>query len=439
MIKLADIIEIKAGYIENAPLELQVDAIVNAACPTLMGSETNVDGAIHKKIDELNETAKVLKRRVKKEIDENEDAKDNIIRCQRGEAVITSGCNLCEFIIHTVGPESDAEKGKPSVCSSSKIKVLESCYRNIMKESIKQREIKKIAVPVISAGNYGVDFELALKVGIATLYNTLLEMKQKDEEYFNYLALRKIYFVIPNTNRNVETANKILEKFQKVFQEERRVVYQFSWNCQMAFLKDIILYDKARGYFAVARDLRIFIVVLRTFLFPLTYLKDFIGGYDWIKRRTFVEFFTLFKMLLPVIGYFVIKENGINGGTVVICGIMAYELVDTITYLLSLIILADIQNPSANTIRSMIMLIINYLEISLDISVIYYFAYYGQITFRQAMAYGLLDMDTGILVKTWIDYCILYFNQGTKFFFLTLAFAYFSNHLQQRKFRNVKE
>lgn len=439
MTDIDKIIQIKKGRIENAPRELGVDAIVNAANPTLMGSNENVDGAIHKKIDQLHGKSGVLNRRVKKEIDKDKNAEDKRIRCQRGEVVVTSGCDLCKFIIHTVGPISDAKMRGPLVCSSSRLKVLESCYRNVIREVIKRKEIKKIAIPVISSGHYGVEFETALKVGIATLHNTLLEIKQKDEEYFHYIALNKIYFVIPDENENLKKAYRIMDHYYKAFQMERRVVYRTTFESQKECLKDIILYDNCRGYFSVAKSLRLLVVLLRLCFFPLTNLKDWIGKSDWIKRRTVVECITLFKMIVPIAAYGIIKWNGNKWCSIFMCIIMLYDLADTITYLLSLIILADIQNPSANTIRSMIMLIINYLEVSFDISVIYYYCYRDSVIFREAMAFGILNINSGIEIKEWFEYGINYLNQGTKFFFLTLVFAYFSNHLQQRKFRNIKD
>lgn len=431
------VIQIRKGKIEDASEDLQVDAIVNAANPTLMGGSDNVDGAIHNKIDELRGKSGVLKRRVKKEIDKDKNAGDTRIRCERGEVVVTSGCGLCKFIMHTVGPKSDAKMGGPLVCSNSQIKILESCYKNIITEAIERREIRKIAIPVISAGHYGLGFETALKVGIATLHNTLLEIKQRDEEYFRYIALDRIYFVIPDENQNLEIAYRIMDKYQKIIQKERRIVYRSSYESQLGCLKDIILYDNCKGYFSVAKSLRILVVIMRLILFPFTYLKDIIGKSDWIKRRTVVECITVIKMLIPIVAYLIIKWDGVEWCSVIMCILMVYDLADTITYLLSLIILADIQNPSANTIRSLIMLIINYLEVSLDISVVYYYLYRGQMMFRDAMAFGILGIDSGIAAKKWFEYGVLYLNQGTKFFFLTLAFAYFSSHLQQRKFRNI--
>lgn len=51
--------------------------------------------------------------------------------------------------------------------------------------------------------------------------------------------------------------------------------------------------------------------------------------------------------------------------------VIIYDLLDTTTYLVALMFLADIQRPSANVIRSLLMLVVNYIEVELDIIVIY--------------------------------------------------------------------
>ena len=87
---LYSMIEIKKMNIQDAPRRLGVDAIVNCAKPTLMGSDSNVDGAIHAAVDCVNRESGYFKRKI---IDQFEPALDtreeNVIRCSRGEAVIT--------------------------------------------------------------------------------------------------------------------------------------------------------------------------------------------------------------------------------------------------------------------------------------------------------------------------------------------------------------
>lgn len=160
-IDVASMIEIKRGQIQNAPRKHEVDAIVNCAKPTLMGSNSNVDGAIHSAIDNKNGQTGFFKEKIKEKFaDSLGTDKENILRCSRGEAIITYGYGLCKYVIHAVGPESDRNTGKwNGVYSSSCVKKLMDCYQNIMKLVFSHPGIEKIAIPVIASGNYGFDFE----------------------------------------------------------------------------------------------------------------------------------------------------------------------------------------------------------------------------------------------------------------------------------------
>ncbi len=115
---------------------------------------------------------------------------------------------------------------------------------------------------------------------------------------------------------------------------------------------------------------------------------------------------------------------------------MVYVMLDTITYLVLLMVLSDIQRPSANVIRSMIFLLINYLEVSFDIGAIFYIWNLGRIDLGTAIQFGIMPdflSDSGIADLV-LYRPLLYVNNGIKFFFMTLAFGYFANHLRQREF-----
>lgn len=433
---LVNFFEIRQGDIADAPALYGADAIVNAANPTLMGSTKGVDGSIHAKVDSLAGKAGFLKNNIKEQMGKADD-EDDRIRCQRGKVVVTSGYALCKAIFHTVGPESDADKMWPHVCSSSRMAILASCYQNIILEALKRTDIERIAVPVVGSGTYKIDFKQAFRTAVTVLYNTLLEQKQKDPEFFEYMKLKKIIFIIPEDKADQYLeAVKILDEYKKIFWKESRVVSQRSLESQCAFLKEICLYDEQRGYFSIARTFRMLLTAVRI-IFLTTYLKDWIGGWDWVKRRKIVEYTVIGKMILfPFLGFEILKFTS-GSWRILVIFLLFLALLDTITYLLALIVLADIQRPSANVIRSMIMLCINYIEVSLDISVIFYACYYGGIKFREAMAFGLLGNEAEDIAQTLTKtyYFMLYMNQGIKFFFLTLAFGYFANHLRQRKFR----
>lgn len=457
-LELVNMIDIKECRIENAPSlsDCHADAIVNAANPTLRGDDnTNtVDGAIHNAIAQRHGGNKdYLKNKIKRKIHHTINVPDCQIRCKRGEVVTTPGYGLCKKIIHTVGAVDDSGKkeqvdkeGKivrflkvvtgKDYCSSSCIETLGNCYKNVILEAMKYPEIESLAIPVIGSGNYKISFELALRVAIASVYNTLLEKKQKDQEFFKYCSLKKIWIVVPKKG---ETAKKELEKYMKYFRKEVRVVDRCSWTSQMQFLRELQLYDKNRGYFSIARQFRKILVLLRAYVFGLSnFLKDIIGRKNWELRRCVVEFYTVFKILVPVFAVFCIRRFG-NTERVIAVGtaVLVYCMLDTMTYLVSLIVLADIQRPSANVIRSLIMLCINYIEVSLEMTALSYFRYYGAFEFRKALEFGLLGTEIELWNQgmRWVDYLLLYANAGIKFVFLTFVFGYFANHLVQRKFR----
>ena len=139
--------------------ELEVDCIVNAARPSLLGGG-GVDGAIHTKAgNELREFCKTLG------------------GCNGGEAKLTPGFNLkAKYIIHTVGP-------RYLFGASEEIEKLKSSYKNSMQIFLDQK-MKSIAFPNISTGAYGFPKEEAAEIAIGTIIQFIEKNKIKDEVIF---------------------------------------------------------------------------------------------------------------------------------------------------------------------------------------------------------------------------------------------------------------
>ena len=449
--------------LKNAPTasgeSVEIDTIVNAAKPTLMGSFRGVDGAIHNAIDEVlrkqydgAEKIPTFNDMIRSEL--NIKGSQNQILCPRGKGVITRGYGFCDYVIHVVGSKYDIGTiNEPlsfvdkyliqhEICSSSRIRILESCYHEIVKILRKYPDIKNIAIPIISSGEYGFPFKMAVKIAIASIGNALLEWQREDEESFNSKSewIQNIYFFVWNNSE--DDVKDVLEEYKGIFSAGQQVVWQNSFRAQLQYLVEIFKYDRNRGYFCIARMIRLTLSFLRIFS-VYTYLKDLGGGHRWERRRFWVELTVILKIVLAmIIGALLIKEDICQLGTVNIMlkALICYDLVDTITYLISLLLMADVQKPSANVIRSMLLLLFNFIEVSLEMTCLFYCQFEDrEMTALQALESGLLgNMPAGIEKEIEFagDYILYYGDKALKFFFVTLVFGYLAGHMRQRKFKS---
>lgn len=438
-------LDIVRGEITEYVKQNRIDVIVNAASPTLMGSDSeSVDKSIHDKINKKLKLNMKFKDKIREQLDGETKEPEEKIRCARGQAVVTKGYGLCKYVIHVVGPHCDGPqkwKERSWCCTSSCTKILENCYKNVMSVLKENRNVETVAIPIIGAGNYGIPFELAVRIAIATVGNSLAEWETEDEEYFQRMSLKKLTFCIYDKDRRIEHdrvayAQKVLKDYNSAFAKEHRVVYQKSWEAQTRYIYDLVKNDKKRGYFAIAHVFRLVLLVVRLIFMPVLWLKDKIGGSDWNRRRETVEIITFLKFLFPFLVYFLITKGIILGkNNIGYKGIIIYMMADTITYLVCLIVLSDVQRPSANVIRSIILLLINYLEVTLDFAVLYYLYADCKVEFGAMIAYSVLDKTVeGPDMSNSITIILDYAKSGIQFFFMTMAFGYFANHLHQRKF-----
>ncbi len=122
----------------------EVDAIVNAANPRLLGGG-GVDGAIHRAAGPslLQECRQIG-------------------YCAPGEAVVTGAGELkARYVIHTVGPVwRGGTRGEE--------RVLASAYKESLKRAV-EKGAATIALPAISTGAYGFPVDLAAKVSLCAI------------------------------------------------------------------------------------------------------------------------------------------------------------------------------------------------------------------------------------------------------------------------------
>lgn len=179
--------------------------------------------------------------------------------------------------------------------------------------------------------------------------------------------------------------------------------------------------------------MRRLLLIIRWVLGLWTYVKDLISKEDWVVRRQTVEVISVIKMAIPLpvlwLAFTYGKTEWVN---IILLCIIGYDLLDTVTYLLSLMLFADIQRPSANVSRSLIMLVVNYIEVELDMACVFVLIRNIQNDFQpMSTVLEFLIGDKGAELSK----CLNWANSGIKFFFLTIVLSYFSSHMRLRKFR----
>ncbi len=117
--------------------------------------------------------------------------------------------------------------------------------------------------------------------------------------------------------------------------------------------------------YGLERILRLFLCIIQ-FIFPILLIRDIFGRMETTSRKLAVEFYTVIKLLFPLLvlifglylSYFVVL-------------IVIFLLCETIFHILNLIFLQDIHAITVSYHRSFLLLFLNYIEVVMDFAVIY--------------------------------------------------------------------
>ena len=135
------------SIIQSDITALEVEAIVNAAKPSLMGGG-GVDGLIHQKGGDA------IYLECERHVQQHGF-------CEPGNAVLTTAGDLpSKHVIHTVGPvwvDGDQKESQ----------ILTNCYKNVLEVCVKNG-IREVAFPNISCGIYGFPKKGAARIAIRT-------------------------------------------------------------------------------------------------------------------------------------------------------------------------------------------------------------------------------------------------------------------------------
>ncbi|SEI94019.1 O-acetyl-ADP-ribose deacetylase (regulator of RNase III), contains Macro domain [Propionispira arboris] len=436
-----DKIEIVHGNIVDIVRKHDVEMIVNAAKRTLMGG-SGVDGAIHQAIDDLNNKTGFFKEMIKDELDGNNPKKDEFNRCDYGKAIVTKGYKLVDYVIHAVGPKWDGNYNKNGgSCSKSCIDKLKGCYESVL-DCMMEYGCNTIAIPVISSGSYRFPFEKAAKIQFVSICNFLTRLKKKDPERFG--MINKIYIVVFSQD-DIKCFENIKNEYAGCVNKGKQLLYLSTEESYKAYLKDINDYDsERRNYFGTIKFLRKVLMMSEKFFYCTYFLKRCFADKTWEGRRIFIESQTIIKALIPL--FFLVFTSldispYVNSDTSIwirniFTGVSIYLMSETLIYVAKLLFLSDILNPSANSIRSIFFLFINYLDINFTFAFLY--SLYGDFKEKGGVAslYEAFEHSSQV-PGSQLGMTLVILQNCITLYLIGIVFTYFVNSFRTRKFNSI--
>lgn len=115
----------------------------------------------------------------------------------------------------------------------------------------------------------------------------------------------------------------------------------------------------------IERLLRLFLISIQ-FLFPGLYIRDYFRRFGLSYKNLAIEIYILIKLTFPILAFY------FHGTQVtLVLGISIYFLVETITYVAVLVFVSDISTETRSANRAILLLLLNYIEITCNFSLLY--------------------------------------------------------------------
>ncbi|MCX5785509.1 MAG: ion channel [Elusimicrobia bacterium] len=156
----------------------------------------------------------------------------------------------------------------------------------------------------------------------------------------------------------------MLETFKKIFVGPKTVFHASAYGTYQQQLLDIkqLWNDEKTPSCGLERVFRLFLCLVQ-FFYPTLLIRT-LAGRTTTARKLSMECYALFKLFFPVLllttGLYISKPALI---------LVVYFLTETVFSVLGLIFLSDVYSALLTFNRSMILILLNYFEVTLDFSV----------------------------------------------------------------------
>ncbi|MGL5963395.1 MAG: potassium channel family protein [Fusobacteriaceae bacterium] len=122
---------------------------------------------------------------------------------------------------------------------------------------------------------------------------------------------------------------------------------------------------KNQNNFGLERIVRL-ILLLQAFIFPAIWIRSMCGKKSKIRKKIVVEIYVFIKL-----SYIIYLAIGTRIYSHLELYLVIYTMLETLFYLLSIVFLDDVHEKAISFSRSLLLLFINYFEITMSFSIIY--------------------------------------------------------------------